>query len=227
MRRVDKSPALGSSAGMKPLLRSSLLALIGVASMPALAGDVFRWQDRNGSPHFGDRPPEGVAASKVVLPAFPAALQAATPPMPPAPPTPASASPASPTPVIDLRPACDRARWALAALQTQRPVYRDGSGIYRVKRPPRQPDGYTGQRTYLSDAERGAEITRQQAARETACAAFPELQDPALAEQDLIRAEHCEAALAHWQDLTRANARAGDDELERALAEIKADCEAR
>jgi hypothetical protein len=223
MRRVDKSPALGSSAGMNPLLRQSLFALIWMAGPQALAGDVFRWQDRNGVAHFGDRPPEGVAAGKVVLPAFPAALQAATPPMP----APASATPASPTPVIDLRPACDRARWALAALQTQRPVYRDGNGIYRVKRPPRQPDGYAGPRTYLSDAERSAEITRQQAARETACAAYPELQDPALAEQDLIRAEHCEAALAHWQDLTRENARAGDDERERALGDIKADCEAR
>jgi hypothetical protein len=141
--------------------------------------------------------------------------------------TPPEVPPVSPAPAADLRVACDRARWALAALQTQRPVYRDGSGIYRVKRPPRQPDVYAGPRTYLSDAERSAEITRQQAARETACAAYPELQDPALAEQDLIRAEHCEAALVHWHELARANARASNDELERALAEIKSDCEAR
>ena len=184
---------------------------------------MFRWQDRNGVAHFGDRPPVGVAASKVVLPAVPAVLQARTLPTL----TPPEVPPVSPAPAADLRVACDRARWALAALQTQRPVYRDGSGIYRVKRPPRQRDVYAGPRTYLSDAERSAEITRQQAARETACAAYPDLQDPALAEQDLIRAEHCEAALAHWHDLTRADARASDDERERALGAIKTTCEAR
>ena len=208
---------------MNLLLRPWLFALIWLAGPPAQAGDVFSWQDRNGVGHFGDRPPVGVAASKVVLPAVPAVLQARTLPTL----TPPEVPPVSPAPAADLRVACDRARWALAALQTQRPVYRDGSGIYRVKRPPRQRDVYAGPRTYLSDAERSAEITRQEAARETACAAYPELEDPALAEQDLIRAEHCEAALAHWHDLTRADARASDDERERALGAIKTTCEAR
>jgi len=224
---MDKCLALGSSGRMNARLRHWLFALTGIATGLAgrhgVAGEVFHWQDPKGLPHFSDRPPAGVAASKIVLPAFPAPL---LPPQRPATPAP-DASPLNPAPVADRRAACNRARWALAALQTQRPVYRDGNGIYRVKRPPRQPDGYTGPRQYLSDAERSAEIARQQAARETACAAYPELQDPALAAQDLIRAEHCEAALARWQVVSPATARASDDDREHALADINQWCEAR
>ncbi len=65
------------------LTGSLLLALIS----PALAGEIYQWQDAQGRPHFGSQPPDGVDATPVSTysttpttsskPAEPAAAEAA------------------------------------------------------------------------------------------------------------------------------------------------------
>lgn len=108
---------------------------------------------------------------------------------------------------------CDRARWALAALDSGRPVYRDASGAYRVKRPPNQQDVYTGPRQYLDEAEREAEIAHYREEMNTYCADFPELRDPALADEELRHAEACEAAAIELEQLLQDEARATEEEI--------------
>lgn len=191
--------------------------------------ETWRWKDAAGQVHFGDRPPAGVAAERIDKPAKPPALsdeertrrqqalrarEAQRE---------AAAENEAARAARDEQDAagaaamnrgrCDRARWALAALESERPVYRDGNGAYRIKRPPNQPDTYTGPREYVEDTERQLEIARYQADMDRYCADFPELQDKALAEEDLRHAEACEFAAAELEQLEQGDSRATPDEL--------------
>lgn len=197
---------------------------------PACA-ETWRWRDAEGQTHFGDKPPPGVEAERLDVKSRSPALsdeerarraqelrerEAAR--------DEAAAREARRTSRAEERAAeeratnrgrCDRARWALAALDSGRPVYRDANGNFRVKRPPNQQDVYTGPREYLEDAERAAEIAHYRAEMDTYCAGFPELQDPALADEELRRAEACEAAAAELEQLRQDESRADDEEITR------------
>jgi hypothetical protein len=49
---------------MKKLVGVTLSLLV---SMPAAAGDVYKWRDETGQMHFGDRPPAGARAEHAVV----------------------------------------------------------------------------------------------------------------------------------------------------------------
>jgi len=202
---------------MRPGLTLTLLlgVALGVPASPAGAADAWRWRDAAGGVHFGDRPPPGVAAERLRLRANPAATGSAPRPDAPhasAPPPAADEADAAPGGPERLE-RCDRARWALAALDSGRPVYRDAHGAYRVKRPPNQPDPYTGPREYLADAERAEALARYRDERDEFCADFPERMDPRVAAEDLRHAEACELADADLARLERPEARASAEEL--------------
>lgn len=193
----------------------ALLLLGAVLVAPAGAAEAWRWRDAEGGVHFGDRPPPGAAAAeRLQLRASPAATGSAAPraaAQAAAPPAAAGSdeAPAGPEPLER----CDRARWALAALESGRPVYRDANGAWRVKRPPNQPDPYEGPRDYLADADREEAVARYRAERDEFCAAFPDLMDPRVADEDLRRAEACELAAADLARLERPEARASAEDL--------------
>ena len=204
------------SMHLKP---GSALLLLGATlvlpAFPADAAEAWRWRGTDGSVHFGDRPPPGVAAERPQLRARPAAagsVQRPDPAQAPAPRSGASDAEAAPGGPAQLE-RCDRARWALAALESERPVYRDAYGAYRVKRPPNQPDPYAGPREYLDDAEREQALARYRDERDEFCAAFPDLMDPRVADEDLRRAEACELAVADLARLERPEARASAEDL--------------
>lgn len=213
-----------------------LIGVLGVAD--AQAGPTWRWRDADGGVQFGDRPPPGVAAelvkSKARPPAPSAAEGAST--------FDAQDESAENQPGADKdraadrkaqdaagklanrRGRCDQARWALAALESGRPVYRDETGAYRIKRAPNQPDGYTGERRYLDATERDSEIAHHQGDMDKYCAEFPELKDKRLAEDDLRHAEACEQAQADLAKLEAPESRVTEDEIARRRQFLEQEC---
>ena len=62
----------GKRARLRPLLFPfplSLFPLLAAAASLAAAGEVHRWKDADGRVHYGDKPPAGVAAKPVAVPA--------------------------------------------------------------------------------------------------------------------------------------------------------------
>ena len=202
--------------------------------------DTWRWQDAEGQVHFGDRPPPGVTAERIDVQTTPStltdeerqrrpeALRAAEAAKAAEAARKAQRAAGDAAAAADARAMdrgrCDRARWALAALESGRPVYRDANGAYRVKRPPNQPDTYTGPRQYLEDPERQRETARYQREMDQYCAAFPELQDKALAAEDLRHAEACEFAAAELQALQKEEAHSTPEEIARRQRFLDEEC---
>ncbi|MCC7120322.1 MAG: DUF4124 domain-containing protein [Gammaproteobacteria bacterium] len=208
---------------------------------PGLAlSDTWRWKDAAGQVHFGDQPPPGVQAERIGVSSRPSPLtdedraqRQQTLHARDAARDAAAKREESRAAREDARAAeetamsrarCDRARWALAALESGRPVYRDANGAYRVKRPPPQQDVYSGPREYLEEAERQAEIAHYQEEMNTYCAAFPELADPALADEDLRHADACEAAALELEQLLQDEARATEEEIARRRRFLDEEC---
>lgn len=221
----------------KSIAYAGVLALLWSAGASA---EAWRWKDDSGQVHFGDKPPPGVAAERVHVQSGPSTLtdeeraqrrldlregeatrdEAAAREERRA----ARAEERAAGEAAMNRSRCDRARWALAALDSGRPVYRDASGAYRVKRPPPQQDAYSGPRQYLDDAERQAEIAHYQQEVDTYCADSPELRDPALADEDLRHAEACEAAAIEFEQLLQDEARATEEEIARRRRFLDEEC---
>lgn len=211
------------------IARICICAVLGWAV--AAAAETWRWTDATGQTHFGDSPPPGVDAERIEVRTQGAPLSddaraqrarelrdrqsAAEAAAAEEERRAARAAEQEAATAAMNRVRCNRARWALAALDSGRPVYRDASGAYRVKRPPRQLDAYTGPREYLDEVERQAEIVRYQREMDEYCADFPELQDRARADGDLRRAEVCEAAAIEFEHLLRDAARATPEEISR------------
>lgn len=215
------------------------IALVALLAVGNAAGETYKWVDESGQTHFSDRPPPGVVVEQIQIRPPPSSLspeqaaervdqlrmqQAAEAARRGEEDKAEAGAEAEAQVRYARRERCDRARWALAALETQRPVYRDENGAYRVKRGPNEPDVYAGTREYLDDATRAREIARAQAVMTEDCAAFPDAQDKTLAEEELRLAEHCEAAQAELAALRRPEARAPADEIAHRQQFIEQNC---
>lgn len=215
---------------------SAYACLLAVLCTAGAAAETWRWQDETGQVHFGDKPPPGVAAERVHLrsksavssdeASTQAVRERATAQDEAAREEQRTAGTEARTAdeTAMRRSRCDRARWALAALDSGRPVYRDASGAYRVKRPPPHGDTYSGPRQYLDEAEREAEIAHYQQEMNTYCAGFPELQDLERADEELRHAEACEAAALEFEQLMQDEARATDEEIARRRRFLDEEC---
>lgn len=207
-----------------PFRLTAMLLLGSFLAPPLPAGEILRWQDAEGKTHFGDRPPAGVKADVVV----PNASNLAHGARPPA--ESASTAGSKAPPAVDPVPArerCEQARRDVVVLATQRPVYRDEEGRLRVKRGAGRPDPYTGERQYLADRERTQELSRAEQVFTRDCAAWPELQDRARAEADLLGEEQCELARAALAEAKRKGVAANEEAQVRARREIAQWCGAR
>ncbi len=213
---------------------------LAVVGSGAASADTWRWKDAEGQVHFGDRPPPGVQAERMNVQTGPSALtdeeraqraqelRAREAARDAAAARDERRAARKEERVADEaamnRGRCDRARWALAALESGRPVYRDANGAFRVKRPPNQQDVYTGPRQYLEEAERQGETAHYQQEMDRYCADFPELQDKSLADTELRHAEACEAAAAGLEQLMREESRAMPEEIEHRRRFLDEEC---
>ena len=218
-------------------LSALFIALCGSAAAEAAT---YRWRDAAGHIQFSDTPPSGVRAEIVDVRPTPSKLtpnqaqgeiqrlrtiregQAAA----------ASAEKQRKTSDAATAEAtlaaraqkCAGARWALAALESGRPVFRDSQGLFRIKRPPGQGDAYEGARQYLDDASRAQEITAQKRLAENFCGAVPTTTEKSRTEDEIKMAETCEAAAADLARLQRPEAHATPaqiDVLQRYLAQCR------
>lgn len=200
--------------------RSVIVLSLILAGISVATADTYRWRDADGTTHFSDQPPPvGVPVEKITVSAQPSPLsaeeatqavarlraaevdrQAAAAAAKDAA---AAAAATAGAEGAAKRDRCARAQWALSALETARPVYRDGDGMYRLKRPPGQADAYTGPRDYLDDPSRAREIVAQQKLVQDNCGALPTAEQKAEIENEIRNAEHCEAAAADLDLLTR------------------------
>jgi hypothetical protein len=210
----------------------SILALVAATECHAQA---YKWQDAEGKVHYGDRPPPGAAADPVrtqrITPeqarqgeelrqrmleragrdARDRAAENAER---------AAALAAQHEQDAAAAPACLDARKKLDVLEEARPVYRTPAGALRVKYPG---DAYDGERVYLDDAERAQEIAAVE--QQIADTCNPR-NDPgqALARQEQIRGERCEAEREKLRLLSRQGSHAVDSEIDAAKAQASYYC---
>ena len=208
-------------------LSALFIALCGIATAEA---ETYRWRDAAGHIQFSDTPPSGMQAEIVDVRPPPSKLtpnqaqgeiqrlrtiregQAAAASAEKQ--RKASDAAAAETTLAARAQKCAGARWALASLESGRPVYRDGQGMFRIKRPPGQGDAYAGARQYLDDASRAQEITAQKRLAENFCGALPSKAEKRRTEDEIKMAETCEAAAADLARLQRPEAHATPAQIE-------------
>jgi Domain of unknown function (DUF4124) len=217
-----------------------LAAVLTLGVMTAARAEVFRWRDAEGGVHFGDElPPNARAeplqvrpqASKLtpeqaaqevqrlrnVAEARRAAEQAKK-----------TQTSAEANKALLERAArvnrCEQAKWALAALESGRPVYRDEQGMLRIKRPPGQGDAYEGKREYLEESVRNAEITRHRQLLTKDCDGLPSAADRRETDDAIRMAEHCEQAAADLRVLSQPGAGASPELLAARRAFLSTNC---
>jgi len=214
---------------------AGLVALLTAAGL--VGAETYRWRDPDGHLHFGDTPPPGVAAERVEVKPAPTPLdpdeaarrvkqlrqqeqeaKAADRARRAA----AEATAADAAAARGQR--CEEARWALSALDSGRPVYRDENGRYRVKRPPGQGDAYTGAREYLDDATRAQELASARVRVEQFCGGLPTEEERTRTDLEILHAEQCEKAAADLELHTRPDANATPEELDRLRGFLANEC---
>lgn len=227
-----------------PRVLGALTLLAALLGGPAASGtQIYRWQEESGATAFGDEPPPGVNATPVELAPEPTGLGAEE----------AAARleqlrleeasrEARRRAELKARAAresaaaearrnnaerCRSAYEGLAALESGRPVYRDEQGAYRAKRLPGWPDAYTGEREYLDEAARLAEIERLRAEAAASCGREQEPQAALQEADERLRArELCEAGRAELQAALRPEARSSAEFIEDRRRNAEALCEA-
>lgn len=198
--------------------------------------DAYKWTDADGRVHYGDRPPAGIPTEQVrtdrITPeqaregellrqqmleragrdaSKQAEHDAAR----------AAAAAAAREADVATAPVCLEARKKLDVLDEAKPVYRTPSGRLRVKYPG---DAYDGERVYLDDVERAAEIASVENVIANTC---NPRNDPGqeIARQEQIMSEQCDAERERLRLLSRPGSHAADTELEAAQARVAYLCQ--
>jgi len=117
---------------------------------------------------------------------------------------------------------CHEARKQLVILQTQIPVYRDTEGRIRAAW---MYDTYKGEREYLDDAARAAEIKSTKKLIAANCQNADDREAQAQARKRWIRSERCAAARSQLQAMKRPQAKSTDQAIEDKQREVDLYCE--
>lgn len=216
--------------------------LIALGPLP-LRAEVYRWTDADGQLQYGDVPPPGVKAERVGRPVDPglspeaaqerlnqirlddagrdAEREARARAR-------AKSDAAAAAARAERARRCQAAWDALAALESQRPVYRDEEGGLRLKRGQGWPDTYSGERQYLDDATRASETARYRAEAQQNCEPDADAQAALQsADEGRRRQERCDAAQADLAALRRPEAHAAQRDLERQVERVEEECSGR
>lgn len=217
--------------------KALLITLFTLLGAPAFA-DVYRWVDKEGAVHYSDMPPQGIESKRMQITPTDAskapdegelrrrrlleeadreaarrikAQQARS-----------AARQAEHEAGLAQKKRCLEAREALAVLQEQLPVYRDNEGKLRDSW---ARDTYRGEREYLNDAVRAAEIERVRQKIATICQQPGDTKKQDLARKQMIRSEYCATARAELKDFQRPDARVSQQELEAQRKRVEYYCQ--
>jgi hypothetical protein len=195
----------------------------------------YKWTDAEGNVHYGDKPPPGAPFEQVrtqsITPeqaaqgealrlkmleqtgrdkALASEREAAA----------VAAESAALARAIELAPLCLEARKKLDVLHERMPVYRTPTGELRVRH---VEDVYEGERTYLDDAARSAEIAGVEQVIANTC--HPHI-DPgqAFARQQQIMSEKCAAKRARLARLSDPATHTADSEIATARTDVATWC---
>lgn len=215
------------------VLLITLFTLLG----PFAFADIYKWVDKDGKVHFGDKPPQGMESERMQV------EPSAVPVQPDegelrrrrlleqaekdaarrieAQRARAAAEQAEKEEHLAQEQRCLEARKQLAVLQEQLPVYRDEEGKFRAKW---LHDTYQGERKYLDDAIRTSEIKRARQKIATNCQRPDDAEEQELARKQWIRGEWCAAARADLEALERPGARTPRQTLEEKRQEVERYC---
>jgi hypothetical protein len=196
-------------------MKASLL-FVALLVAPCAHAEIYKWVDERGQVHYSDTPPAGVAYEIVAPPHDP-------PPPPPqvAPPAAAAPQPAeppkAPAPTSPARPAADDGKcvdalYQIALLSEKRRAFKP------------RPDG---QRTYIEDRDRPAEIERLSRQRDENCS-----EDQATRMSQQARAGElmqslspdCQSAREKLDYMLDPSSRTPESEVERQREYVRRNC---
>lgn len=209
-----------------PTVRFALLVLM-LAAVDANA-QMYKWKDASGRTQYGDRPPPGVEAS-------PMRSRAHKPDEAAAKRLRSLVESTRSTQTEELSEddglemqAPDEAEQCLVKrkefdmLLEQLPVYRDADGNMRVHQ---SIDTYKGERTYISDADRPAEIEAARSAIWHLCRRPADVQAQRDARTQQVRAEKCAAYRADLALVLEPRVKAPDDKIEAVREKVAEFCD--
>ncbi|QJR14686.1 DUF4124 domain-containing protein [Usitatibacter palustris] len=155
------------------LTRTLVIAIALALAAPVAHSQVYKWTDKDGRVHYGEKPPEGVKATPVAVPSAPKGAAAATPAPDAAPPKTVSEQEAEfrkrqakrdeaersfkqrEEEAAEREKICENARKRLEILRTPVPVYTKDE---------------QGNRSYLDEGGRASEIAKEEKREKENCA---------------------------------------------------------
>ena len=207
-----------------------LVLLLLFIAMATVAATIYKWVDENGITHYSAIPPANQKAQKFQTSSPSSAVEAGKPAS-----SPLQRREQGSTNVQKQNSrvenssadqpegdgSCQKARKQLELLQQQLPVYRDEEGKLHVKW---KYDAYQGNREYLDDATRAAEITHTRQKIESSCSQENNAKDQSLAHKQFIKSEYCAAARADLEAIERPEARTPRREIDEQRRKVHLYC---
>jgi hypothetical protein len=207
-----------------------LVLLLLFIAMATIAATIYKWVDEKGVTHYSATPPDNQKGQKIqISPSATTTEGGKSAPSPLQKGEQGSAESKKENNKI-MKPnagqtegeeRCQEARKQLALLQEQGPVYRDESGKLHLKW---KYDTYQGNREYLDDTTRSAEIKHVRQEIETSCPQESNVKDQELARKKFIRSEYCAAARADLEAMERPEARSPQSEIDKQRNQVKWFC---
>ena len=215
---------------MMPCLTACALALSLIA---AGNSGIHRWVDADGKVHYTQTPPPNASSEEVEVDAAapPGAAEARARQVEQWEATlqqhredreaQAAAEAAEQDERVARIEKCEAARQQLVPLQASLPVYRDEAGNFRARS---SVDSYSGQRVYLDDKARAAEITRLRREMAEVCDRPGDARAQREATRKHYMANLCDVARRELTRVQDPEARASRGTLEQARQDVAAYC---
>jgi len=215
--------------------KAALIFLLNSLMMTA-AADVYKWTGEDGRVHYSDRQPQDIECEQIEiehrdLDKCAAEIAESRRRLEEAEKQAdhrieerrkkSAAEQASRDARVSKQQQCLDARKQLAVLQTQIPVYRDTEGRIRAAW---MYDTYKGEREYLDDAVRAAEINSTKKLITANCHNPDDREAQVQARKQWIRSERCAASRSQLQAMRRPQAKSTDQAIQDKQREVDLYC---